>query len=168
MHLLVGNPTAQSGKNAERIDEARKLLGRHGVVHDFLSTSPGGKTVGEVANALSTGSYSAVIAMGGDGTFAEVGRGLLESGVRVPMGMLPTGTANDQGKSFGMWAAPKYLEDNVRTVAAGHTVPLDAGRASAYDFLDQEIATDWFFDSLGWGISPKILRMRNEDRRLVG
>lgn len=168
MHLLVGNPTAQSGKNAERIDEARKLLGRHGVAHDFLSTSPGGKTVGDVANALARGSYAAVIAMGGDGTFAEVGRGLLESGVRVPMGMLPTGTANDQGKSFGMWAAPKYLEDNVRTIAAGHTVPLDAGRATAYDFLDQEIASDWFFDSLGWGISPKILRMRNEDRRLVG
>lgn len=168
MHLLVGNPTAQSGKNAERIDEARKLLGRHGVAHDFLSTSPGGKTVGDVAKALARGSYAAVIAMGGDGTFAEVGRGLLESGVRVPMGMLPTGTANDQGKSFGMYAAPKYLEDNVRTIAAGHTVPLDAGRATAYDFLDQEIAADWFFDSLGWGISPKILRMRNEDRRLVG
>lgn len=168
MHLLVGNPTAQSGKNAERIDEARTLLDRHGVPHDFLSTRPDGKTVGDVAKALSGGAYRGVIAMGGDGTFAEVGRGLLRSGVRVPMGVLPTGTANDQGKSFGMWAAPKYLADNVRTVAAGYTTPLDAGLAVAYDFLDQEITRDWFFDSLGWGISPKILRMRNEDRRLVG
>ncbi len=168
MHLLVGNPTAQSGKNAERIDEARKLLDRHGIEHDFLSTRSEGKTVGDVAKALSGGAYACVVAMGGDGTFAEVGRGLLQSGVRLPMGVLPTGTANDQGKSFGMSAAPRDLEENVRTLAAGYTTPLDAGRAVAYDFLDAEIARDWFFDSLGWGISPKILRMRNEDRRLVG
>ncbi len=168
MHLLVGNPTAQSGKNAERIDEARKLLERHGVRHDFLSTSPGGKTVGDVAKALAGGSYGAVVAMGGDGTFAEVARGLLQSGLRIPMGLLPTGTANDQGKSFGMSSSPRKLEENVRALVEGYTTPLDAGRATAYDFLDNELASDWFFDSLGWGISPKILRMRNEDRRLVG
>jgi diacylglycerol kinase family enzyme len=168
MHLLVGNPTAQSGKNAERIDEARALLDRYGVHHDFLSTRPDGKTVGDVARALSGGAYTCVIAMGGDGTFAEVGRGLLNSGVRVPLAALPTGTANDQGKSFGMYAAPKHHEQNVRTDAAGHTVPLDAGLAVAFDFIRQPIARDWFLDSLGWGISPRILRMRNEDRRLVG
>jgi diacylglycerol kinase family enzyme len=167
MHLLVGNPTAQSGKNAERIDEARRLLDRHGVGHDFLSTRAEGKTVGDVAKALSGGAYESVIAMGGDGTFAEVGRGLLASGRRIRMAVLPTGTANDQGRSFGMYAPVRYLEENVRTVAAGHTVPLDAGRATAYDHMDGEMATEWFFDSLGWGISPKILRMRNEDRRLV-
>ena len=38
---------------------------------------------------------------------------------------------------------------------------------TALDFVDQEVGRSWFFDSLGWGISPKILRMRNEDRRLV-
>jgi diacylglycerol kinase family enzyme len=168
MHLLVGNPTAQSGKNAERIDEARRLLDRHGVRHDFLSTRAEGKTVGDVAKALSGDAYESVIAMGGDGTFAEVGRGLLASGRRIRMAVLPTGTANDQGRSFGMYAPMRYLEENVRTVAAGHTVPLDAGRATAYDHMDGEMATEWFFDSLGWGISPKILRMRNEDRRLVG
>jgi diacylglycerol kinase family enzyme len=167
MHLLVGNPTAQSGKNAERIDAARALLDRHGLRHDFLATRPEGKTVGDVSRALAGGSYAAVIAMGGDGTFAEVGRGLLASGTRVPMAVLPTGTANDQGRSFGMSASPKRLEQNVATIAAGHTTPLDAGRATGFDILDVPLTTEWFFDSLGWGISPRILRLRNEDRRLV-
>jgi diacylglycerol kinase family enzyme len=167
MHLLVGNPTAQSGKNAERIDAARMLLDRHGLPHDFLSTRAAGKTVGDVARALSGGAYSCVIAMGGDGTFAEVARGLLASSRRIPMAILPTGTANDQGRSFGMSAAPKCLEQNVATIAAGQTTPLDAGRATAFDILDTPLETEWFFDSLGWGISPKVLRMRNEDRRLV-
>ena len=167
MHLLVGNPTAQSGRNAERIDEARRLLDAYGLRHDFLSTRSGGRTVGDVAKALTGGAYGAVVAMGGDGTFAEVGKGLLESGTGLPMGILPTGTANDQGRSFGMSAAPRYLETNVATIAAGQTAPLDAGRVSAFDHLDQLLAQDWFFDSLGWGISARVLRLRNEDRRLV-
>ncbi len=167
MHLLVGNPTAQSGKNAERIDAARVLLDHHGVRCDFMRTLPDGETVDAVARALGHEAYAGVISMGGDGTFAEVARGLLKSGRRIPMAMLPTGTANDQGRSFGMSAARRHLEQNVATIAAGHTTPLDAGRATAFDIMDTPVTTEWFFDSLGWGISPKVLRMRNQDRRLV-
>jgi hypothetical protein len=46
--------------------------------------------------------------MGGDGTFSEVARGLHASGRAedIPLAMLPTGTANDQGRSFGLSADP--------------------------------------------------------------
>jgi diacylglycerol kinase family enzyme len=167
MYLLVGNPTAQSGKNAARIDEARRHMHRLGLDHDFLATRPGGLTVRDVARALRSGTYDVVVAMGGDGTFAEVAKGLLESGTGATMGMLPTGTANDQGRSFGMSSAPRHLERNVATLAAGHTAPLDAGRVTAFDIMDQPIGSNWFFDSLGWGISARVLRTRNEDRSLV-
>ena len=33
--------------------------------------------------------------------------------------MLPTGTANDQGKSFGLAAGPDALATNVAVIAAG-------------------------------------------------
>lgn len=168
MHLLVGNPTAQSGRNAQRIDAARRLMDSWGLHHDFLATRSGGRTVGDVARALRGGAYETVISMGGDGTFAEVAKGLIESGMDIPMGMLPTGTANDQGRSFGMSSSPRALDQNVATLVARRTAPLDAGKVLAYDIMDQPIGTDWFFDSLGWGISARILRMRNEDRRLVG
>lgn len=167
MHLLVGNPTAQSGKNAARIDAARQLMDGWDLRHDFLATRSGGRTVGDVKRALQSGQYETVIAMGGDGTFAEVAKGLIESGSHIPMGMLPTGTANDQGRSFGMSSSPAALETNVATLVARHIAPLDAGRVTAFDILDQPIGQDWFFDSLGWGISARILRLRNEDRRLV-
>ena len=53
--------------------------------------------------------------MGGDGTFREVATGLLDSGRAedVALAMLPTGTANDQGKSFGLDAGEAALERNV-------------------------------------------------------
>lgn len=168
MQLLVGNPTAQSGRNARRIDEARRLLDAEGVSHDFLATRPEGKTVGDVARAVKNGPYTAVIAMGGDGTFAEVAKGLLHADAQIPLAMLPTGTANDQGKSFGMESSEAALPRNVRVVAEGHTIPLDAGRITAHGTVDELLGSDFFFDSAGWGFSALVLRMRNADRRLVG
>lgn len=168
MHLLVGNPTAQSGRNAGRIDGARLLLTKEGIDHDFLATRPDGKTIGDVSRALEGGVYTTVIAMGGDGTFSEVGNGILRSGTDTALAMLPTGTANDQGKSFGLYSRDADLPRNVRVIAEGHTAPLDAGRIVGYGALDEELARGHFFDSAGWGFSALVLKMRNEDRRLVG
>src|SRR5690349_21743527 len=102
-HLLVGNPTAQSGKNRERIERALSLMAEAGIQADLLPTLPAGKTIAAVRDALDAGAHRVVIAMGGDGTFREVASGLFTSRRcnDVALGMLPTGTANDQGKSFG-------------------------------------------------------------------
>ncbi|HTQ42135.1 MAG TPA: diacylglycerol kinase family protein [Polyangiaceae bacterium] len=163
-HLLVGNPTAQSGANAARIDRAVKWLASAGIVCDVLPTLPGGKTIGAVADALRARPYACVISMGGDGTFREVASGLIDSGraEHVAMGMLPTGTANDQGRSFGLDAGDAALEPNLAVVAEGHETRLDAGK-----MLVPGQAPAWFFDSAGWGISARVLRARNEDRALV-
>lgn len=167
--LLVGNPTAQSGKNAERIERARAVFASLKLAHDFRPTLPHGKTVDDVAGQLRTGAYDTVAYMGGDGTFAEVAKAILSSGraAQVRLGMLPTGTANDQGKSFGLTSAPEELERNVGVIAHGHETKLDAGRVQALDELGMLVKEDWFFDSAGWGISPRVLALRNEDRRAI-
>lgn len=167
--LLVGNPTAQSGKNAARIERARAALEREGVAHDFLATLPAGGTVSAVSAALAAGGYECAVYMGGDGTFAEVAKGILASGRArtVRLGMLPTGTANDQGRSFGLSSADDQIERNVRVVAEACETALDVGRLFALDERGAPIKDDLFFDSAGWGISPRVLAARNEDRRVV-
>ena len=170
-HLLVGNPTAQSGRNAARIAEAARLLDRAGLVHRFLATAPAGATVAMVADALAADRVlDTAIYMGGDGTFAEVAKGILASGraAEVRLGMLPTGTANDQGKSFGLGAGEADLARNVGVLAAGHEARLDAGRLTARDAGGALVRDDWCFDSAGWGISPRVLELRNEDRKTIG
>src|SRR5262249_2468056 len=99
MYLLVANPTAQSGKNAQRIERARQLLDEHQLAHRFVSTQPAGGTVQVVKEALDASEVHTAIYMGGDGTFAEVAKGILASrrAPEVRLAMLPTGTANDQG-----------------------------------------------------------------------
>jgi diacylglycerol kinase family enzyme len=162
-HLLVGNPTAQSGRNKERIDRALELLQDAGIPAELLPTLPGGKTIGAVRDALDRGAFDVVIAMGGDGTFREVGAGLYTSTKRasVALAMLPTGTANDQGKSFGLEALPEALERNVDVIRAAHETKLDVGVVTSAS------GTDWFFDSMGWGLSARVLATRNADRKVV-
>jgi diacylglycerol kinase family enzyme len=163
-HLLVGNPTAQSGKNQERIDRAIELLKGRGVAAELLATLPEGRTIDVVRAALDAGAHEVVIAMGGDGTFREVASGLYQSARReeVALGMLPTGTANDQGKSFGLEATPEALARNVDVICEGHETRLDVGGYRA-----EGQAPVHFFDSAGWGLSARVLATRNADRKVV-
>jgi diacylglycerol kinase family enzyme len=137
-----------------------------------LPTLPHGGTVAAVRQALDAEpAVRVVIAMGGDGTFREVAAGLYTSAAkeRAALGMMPTGTANDQGKSFGLEASPEALERNVAVVAHGHETRLDVGIYRSCD-LGHDVATaapDYFFDSCGWGLSARVLAQRNRDRAVV-
>ncbi len=168
-HLLVGNPTAQSGRNAARIQTALDLLLLRGVSCELFSTLPDGRTIEALRAVLDRGPHRCVISMGGDGTFREVGSALFLSRRRdeVAMAMLPTGTANDQGRSFGLEAREGALEANVDVVARGHETRLDAGVITTRNVDGTRSATACFFDSAGWGLSARVLATRNRDRRLV-
>ena len=169
-HLLVANPTAQSGKNAARIAEAEALLLARGVETRLRPTLPAGATVDAVRDALrGDASLRTVIAMGGDGSFREVGSGLLDSGraSEIALAMLPTGTANDQGHSFGLSSDPDELERNVDVIVSAHETRLDAGRYVAEDERGAPVLATWFFDSAGWGLSARVLAERNKDRAAV-
>ena len=168
-HLLLANPTAKSGKNAARIETVRGLLERAGIACRFEPTLPHGETVAVVRDALRAElALTTAIAMGGDGTFAEVAKGILASGRDdVALGMLPTGTANDQGKSFGLGSHDGSLERNVGVIRDGVETRLDAGMITAMSADGIVVREDVFFDSAGWGISPRTLAMRNEDRERI-
>jgi diacylglycerol kinase family enzyme len=165
--VLVANPTAQSGKAAEWIRSARALLDQAKISHRFVPTEPEGRTIERVKEVVDQG-ISVVIYMGGDGTFAEVAKGILasERGGEVVMGMLPTGTANDQGKSFGLEAGPSSLERNVEVISDGVTVPCDVGTVQIERDM-QTVHKDLMFDSFSVGLGAASLETRNRDRESV-
>lgn len=167
--LLVGNPAAQSGKNEERIVLARELLDKAGIAHEFMATLPEGRTSAALEKELRGGRYSRVVAMGGDGTISDVSRGLFASGLarKIPLGILPTGTANDIGRSLGLESAEAALERNVEVVRQGREAGFDVTRLTAFDEDGRQIREVIFVDSCGWGLGPKALQMRNEDRKVV-
>jgi diacylglycerol kinase family enzyme len=167
--VLFANPSAQSGKAEELIADARRLLDQAGIEHEFIATLPDSGTIGLVRRAIDEDGARRIIYMGGDGTFADVAKGILAAkhARDVAMGMLPTGTANDQGKSFGLRTGPAGFADNVKVIAAGMTTEIDVGRIELLDAGDQTARSDLFFDSasIGWGAA--VLRTRNVDREAV-
>lgn len=167
-YLLVGNPSSQSGRAAERIADALAAMQARGWAVEFLQTEPEGRTPALVADAARARAWASVIYLGGDGTFGEVAQGLLASGTDVPLGMLPAGTANDQGKSFGVRSAPGALEENLDVLAAGHVRRIDVGWVERLDREGVIDASAWVFHSLGFGLQPDVLAQRNRDRAFVG
>lgn len=167
--LLLGNPTAQSGRARALIERAVRGLEARGLSTRFLSTSAAGGTTETVRDALDAGGVSRVVALGGDGTFADVARGILGARpeARVPMGLIPAGTANDQARSFGLASGGEALEENLDVIARGHVQPIDAGRVKRVGPGGAADAETLFFDSVGWGMHPEVLAQRNRDRALV-
>jgi diacylglycerol kinase family enzyme len=167
--VLVANPTAHSGKAADWIRVARALLDEAQVPHRFVATEPEGRTIERVREVIDDAGARVLIYMGGDGTFAEVAKGIFASrhAHEVAMGMLPTGTANDQGKSFGLSAGAGALERNVAVIAGGEVVGCDVGRL-VIERGTKEIHRDLFFDSFSIGLGAASLETRNRDRERVG
>ena len=171
LSLLVGNPTARTGKAAKAIEAAMTGLTAARLQPEFFSTLPHGATVPKLAERLEKGDVARVVYLGGDGTFAETAKGIIlareQYGIDVPMGMLPMGTANDQGRSFGIRSGVKALATNIKVIAAGIEQWLDVGKVEAFDPAGELLTRDLWFDSWGLGLSAQILAKRNRDRDFV-
>lgn len=68
--------------------------------------------------------YDLVVCSGGDGTLDEVVTGMIESGIRTPIGYIPAGSTNDFGESLGL---PKNLVDAARIAVDGRNFSCDMG-----------------------------------------
>ncbi|TPV92261.1 MAG: hypothetical protein B7733_26450 [Myxococcales bacterium FL481] len=170
--LLVANPTARTGQAERAIEEAMEGLARAGLQPEFCPTLPEGATVEALAIRIEREDIARVVYLGGDGTFAESAKGIIlareRSGVDVPLGMLPMGTANDQGRSFGIMAGRRALDANIEILVEGVEQYLDAGRVFAVGSDGELLHEDLWFDSCGFGLSALILAERNRDRARVG
>jgi YegS/Rv2252/BmrU family lipid kinase len=130
--LLIHNPNAGTRGNSRRrlLDKARRILSAKGIEADLTETiGPGHAT--EIAEKAIRDGRQLVIACGGDGTLNEVVNGLANSknGHRVPLALLPGGTANILAKELNLpWnvlrAAERLPSGEVREIALGLATPL--------------------------------------------
>jgi diacylglycerol kinase (ATP) len=138
--LLIHNPNAGGGGEARRkeLDIARKILAQAGIEADLAETTgPGDAT--DIALRAGKEGRQLVIACGGDGTLNEVVNGLARqtNGHRVPLALLPGGTANILAKELTLrWdipqAAERLVRGTVREIALGMATPLDEPEKSRY------------------------------------
>jgi len=128
--LLIHNPRAGNGGRRRTLDEARRILAAGGIATELAETHGPGHATELAAHAGARG-HGLVIVCGGDGTLNEAVNGLAaqEDGRRVPLGLLPGGTANVLAKELGIpWnlprAAEKLLRCRQQEIALGLATPL--------------------------------------------
>ena len=104
---IIFNPVSGGGKSSrlKHLEEARKILAASGIDADLRPTSAPGHA-GEIAASEIAKGSQLIIACGGDGTLNEVVNGM--PGSKVPIALLPAGTANILAKELRIpWNIPR-------------------------------------------------------------
>jgi diacylglycerol kinase (ATP) len=129
--LFLVDPAAGGGHVRSRLEAALRrsdaFPGSPGDPFRILEL-PGGSAARGLheagLGAAALAEQDGVVAVGGDGTVTAVARFLLETGVDVPLGVVPLGTGNAFAHSLGMGTVPSALA----AIAAGWSRPLDVMR----------------------------------------
>jgi len=138
--LMIHNPNAGNGGSRRHhlLDQARHIFATRGIDADLAETTgPGHAT--EIAARAAEENRGLVIACGGDGTLNEIVNGLAShhNGHRVPLALLPGGTANILAKELDLpWdipkAAEKLVHGSVKEIALGLATPLEQPEKKKY------------------------------------
>ncbi len=120
--LFVYNPKAGKALIKNKLADILDIFARAGYETTVIPTQKNGDAR-EAVEARGD-CYELVVCSGGDGTLDEVVTGMMQSGVRTPIGYIPAGSTNDFGGSL---ALPKKMVRAAETVVRGKNFPCDVG-----------------------------------------
>jgi diacylglycerol kinase (ATP) len=129
---VIVNPAAGRGRGARLIPEITARFAEAGITDVRATLSKGHER--EIAEAAIAEGCTTIVAVGGDGTTANVANAILHSGKDVRLGVLPAGTGNDFAKILG--TAKSDLRSIAQSCAAPSDVRVDVGRIENVFFLN--------------------------------
>ena len=92
-----------------------------------------GEDVGVALNDIKDGNYKYILIAGGDGTVDSVVNAMAKSGISLPIGILPVGTANDFSKFLGM---PSDIEAACKQILSSEVKSVDLGSINDKYFVN--------------------------------
>lgn len=120
--LMIYNPNSGKKNITTHLDKIIEIFAAEG---KLLTLYRIGKNSGnDIKKIISSGEYEGVIVCGGDGSVNTTAQTILETGLDIPMGIIPNGTCNDFSRSLGM---PNDLLRCARLVAQGNVMKTDIG-----------------------------------------
>jgi len=135
------NPYSNRWNSQKRWAEAEAVLKAAGVDFELDVSQSKGQIVELVERAVREG-FSPIIVAGGDGTVGDAANGLVraansEKKVLGPLGIMPTGSANDIAFALGL---PTDLNEAAKVIAAGKTRAMDLGKLNDRYFVNNSAA----------------------------
>ncbi|MGI8401198.1 MAG: diacylglycerol/lipid kinase family protein [Gemmatimonadaceae bacterium] len=151
---VVVNPAAGRGRIRHAAPQIRSVFAARGITDVVETAAPGEEEV--LAQQLVNGGATTIIAVGGDGTCSGVANGILRSGIKCRLAVLPCGTGNDFAKTLGVARhTPEMIAD---LALRGEETRIDVGLADGRYFLN----------SCGFGFDAAVLEASNRVRFLAG
>lgn len=126
--LVICNPTAGSRSNT--LFSTLQKLELLGMNLDVQKTQSVEHAETLCKEAVEKGSYECIIAAGGDGTINQVASNMI--GSDMPLGIIPTGTANVLASEIKLSSSPEHI---AQTIAFGKTRPVFCGKSNKRIFL---------------------------------
>ncbi len=129
---VIVNPAAGRGRGARALEAVRTAF--HAVGVTDIQTTQTREDEGAIARRAMDAGATALVAVGGDGTWSNVGNAIMRSGVDAALGLVPAGTGCDLAKSVGVPA--RDLAGAARIARDGHARRIDVGRIEDRCFLN--------------------------------
>jgi diacylglycerol kinase (ATP) len=129
---VVFNPQSGKGRGAAFVSPVLHGLSSARRLEHGLTKGPGDEAR-LTREAIGRG-FRRIVAVGGDGTWSNVGNAILATGEPVKLGLVPGGTGCDLAKTIGV--PPRDLHACCRIVLDGHTRTIDVGRIEDRHFLN--------------------------------
>jgi diacylglycerol kinase (ATP) len=135
------NPYSNRWNSQKRWPEAEAALKDAGVDFEVVVSQKKGQIV-ELAEQAVNEKCAPIIIAGGDGSIGDAVNGLIRTaqskqGRVVPLGILPTGSANDLAFALGL---PTDLKQAAKVIAAGKTKAMDLGKLNDHYFVNNSAA----------------------------
>ena len=131
--FVVFNPASGRGRGATLVQPFLDALRAEGVeTAHAVTRSPGEE--GALAEQAVRDGHPTVVAVGGDGTWSNVGNAILRSGEPAALGLVPAGTGCDLAKTLGV--PSRDVAACCRVVLGERTRAIDVGRIEDKHFLN--------------------------------
>jgi diacylglycerol kinase (ATP) len=155
---VIVNPKAAGGKAIKKLPEISAVassIAPEYLLHVTSSIEDARLRAREFANM----GVERIVAVGGDGTFNEVANGILESGHRTALGIVPAGTGCDLPRTLRV---PGSIREALTFALTAEAQPMDVGLAKT------SITERHFLNVAGLGFDAKVADRAQRTKRLSG
>jgi diacylglycerol kinase (ATP) len=129
---VIVNPAAGRGRGARLLAAIRRAFGAVGVTEVRTTVTAGEERV--IARRAIDEGYRTLVAVGGDGTWSNVGNAILTAEADSRLALIAAGTGNDFAKTVG--APARDIARTAQLAVEGPDVRLDVGRIEGKHFLN--------------------------------
>ncbi|HUL76246.1 MAG TPA: diacylglycerol kinase family protein [Vicinamibacteria bacterium] len=129
---VVFNPHSGKGRGAQFVGPVLQALAPARRLEHGLTQGPGDEA--RLAEEAIRRGFRRIVAVGGDGTWSNVGNAILRTGLPAKLGLVPGGTGCDLAKTLGIPA--RDIAACCRIVLDGVSRRIDVGRIEDKHFLN--------------------------------